>query len=85
MGVFESLGSLALYFHNINGIFRGGTVAYLVGRLATRPQKDDLRLSGFTSGQGASGGARTHVRGVPTDFRADSLATVPPTPRMLPG
>ncbi|GFO27841.1 hypothetical protein PoB_005434600 [Plakobranchus ocellatus] len=41
----------------------------------------DHRLSGPPSGQGASGGARTRDRRVPADLRADSLATVPPTPR----
>ncbi|GFO16920.1 hypothetical protein PoB_004342500 [Plakobranchus ocellatus] len=44
------------------------------------PQQGDLRLSGPPSGQGAGGGARTRDRRVPADFRADSLATVPPTP-----
>ncbi|GFN92280.1 short transient receptor potential channel 6 [Plakobranchus ocellatus] len=44
------------------------------------PQQDDLRLSGLTSGQSAGGGARTRDRRVPADLRADSLATVPPTP-----
>ncbi|GFO28106.1 DC-STAMP domain-containing protein 1-like [Plakobranchus ocellatus] len=44
------------------------------------PQQGDLRLSGPPSGQGAGGGARTHDRRVPADLRADSLATVPPTP-----
>ncbi|GFO12952.1 hypothetical protein PoB_003945700 [Plakobranchus ocellatus] len=37
-------------------------------------------LSGLLSGRGASGGARTRDRRVPGDLRADSLATVPPTP-----
>ncbi|GFN86396.1 hypothetical protein PoB_001290200 [Plakobranchus ocellatus] len=44
------------------------------------PQQGDLRLSGPPSGQGAGGGARTRDRRVPADLRADSLATVPPTP-----
>ncbi|GFN73746.1 hexosyltransferase [Plakobranchus ocellatus] len=44
------------------------------------PQQGDLRLSGPPSGQGAGGGARTRDRMVPADLRADSLATVPPTP-----
>ncbi|GFO29196.1 hypothetical protein PoB_005570100 [Plakobranchus ocellatus] len=43
-------------------------------------QQGDLRLSGPPSGQGAGGGARTRDRKVPADLRADSLATVPPTP-----
>ncbi|GFN96428.1 hypothetical protein PoB_002293400 [Plakobranchus ocellatus] len=44
------------------------------------PQQGDLRLSGPPSGQGAGGGARTRDRRVPADLRADSLATVLPTP-----
>ncbi|GFN85197.1 hypothetical protein PoB_001170300 [Plakobranchus ocellatus] len=44
------------------------------------PQQGDLRLSGPPSGQGAGGGAQTRDRRVPADLRADSLATVPPTP-----
>ncbi|GFN76575.1 hypothetical protein PoB_000308100 [Plakobranchus ocellatus] len=44
------------------------------------PQQGDLRLSGPPSGQGAGGGARTRDRKVPADLRADSLATVLPTP-----
>ncbi|GFN74334.1 hypothetical protein PoB_000084000 [Plakobranchus ocellatus] len=58
------------------------TAAFLV--LSTdyaSPQQGDLRLSGPPSGQGACGGARTHDRRIPTDIRADSLATVPPTSR----
>ncbi|GFO13259.1 THAP domain containing 9 [Plakobranchus ocellatus] len=49
------------------------------------PQQGDLRLSGPPSGQGAGGGARTRDRKVPADLRADSLATVPPTPPRLRG
>ncbi|GFO14205.1 chemosensory receptor a [Plakobranchus ocellatus] len=48
--------------------------------LKASPQQGDLRLSGPPSGQGAGGGARTRDRKVPADLRADSLATVPPTP-----
>ncbi|GFO46999.1 hypothetical protein PoB_007350400 [Plakobranchus ocellatus] len=48
---------------------------------AASPQQGDLRLSGSPSGHGAGGGARTRDRRVPSDLRADSLATVPPTPR----
>ncbi|GFN77495.1 hypothetical protein PoB_000400100 [Plakobranchus ocellatus] len=44
------------------------------------PQQGDLRLSGPPSGQDAGGGARTRDRRVPADIRAESLATVPPTP-----
>ncbi|GFN97080.1 hypothetical protein PoB_002358600 [Plakobranchus ocellatus] len=44
------------------------------------PQQSDLRLLGPPSGQGAGGWARTRDRRVPADFRADSLATVLPTP-----
>ncbi|GFO35221.1 hypothetical protein PoB_006172600 [Plakobranchus ocellatus] len=40
----------------------------------------DLKLSGPPSGQGAGGEARTRIRRVPADLRADSLATVPPAP-----
>ncbi|GFN89219.1 hypothetical protein PoB_001572500 [Plakobranchus ocellatus] len=40
-------------------------------------------LSGPPSGQGAGGGARIRDRRVPADLRADSLVTVPPTPRSL--
>ncbi|GFN76973.1 hypothetical protein PoB_000347900 [Plakobranchus ocellatus] len=43
-------------------------------------QQSDLRLSGPPPGQGAGGGARTRDRKVPADLRADSLATVPPSP-----
>ncbi|GFO46627.1 hypothetical protein PoB_007313200 [Plakobranchus ocellatus] len=43
------------------------------------PQQGDLRLSGPPSGHGADGGARTRERRIPTDLRADSLATMPPT------
>ncbi|GFO45431.1 hypothetical protein PoB_007193600 [Plakobranchus ocellatus] len=45
------------------------------------PQQGDLRLSGPPSGQGAGGGAWNCDRRVPADLRADSLATVPPSPR----
>ncbi|GFN79883.1 hypothetical protein PoB_000638900 [Plakobranchus ocellatus] len=45
----------------------------------------DLRLSGPPSGQGASSGARTRDRRVPADLRADSQATVLPTPPDLQG
>ncbi|GFN89470.1 retrovirus-related pol polyprotein from type-2 retrotransposable element r2dm [Plakobranchus ocellatus] len=42
--------------------------------------QDELRLSGPPSGQGASHVARTRDRRVSANLRADSLATVPPTP-----
>ncbi|GFO40915.1 hypothetical protein PoB_006742000 [Plakobranchus ocellatus] len=44
------------------------------------PQQGDLRLSGPPSGQGAGSGARTRDRRVPADLRANSQATVLPTP-----
>ncbi|GFO21988.1 4-coumarate--coa ligase [Plakobranchus ocellatus] len=44
------------------------------------PQQGDLRHSGPPSGPSAGGGARARDRNTPADFRADSLATVPPTP-----
>ncbi|GFO03161.1 hypothetical protein PoB_002966600 [Plakobranchus ocellatus] len=44
------------------------------------PQQGDLRLLSPPSGQSAGSGARTRDRRVPADLRADSLATVPPTP-----
>ncbi|GFN90258.1 hypothetical protein PoB_001676400 [Plakobranchus ocellatus] len=46
----------------------------------TSPQQGDLMLSDPPLGQGAGGGARTRDKEVPADLRADSLATVPPTP-----
>ncbi|GFN85947.1 hypothetical protein PoB_001245300 [Plakobranchus ocellatus] len=58
-------------------VFQGVRFGFLC--IAT-PQQGDLRLSGHASGQGASGRARTRDRRVPADLRADSLATVPPTP-----
>ncbi|GFO06250.1 hypothetical protein PoB_003275500 [Plakobranchus ocellatus] len=47
------------------------------------PQHRDLRLSGPPSGQRAGGGARTRDRRIPADIRADSLASVPPTPPLF--
>ncbi|GFO49216.1 hypothetical protein PoB_007572100 [Plakobranchus ocellatus] len=47
------------------------------------PQRGDLRLSGPPSGQGAGSGARTRDRMVPADLRADSQATVLPTPQAV--
>ncbi|GFN79366.1 glycine receptor subunit alpha-3 [Plakobranchus ocellatus] len=48
--------------------------------MSSSPQQGDLRLSGPPSGQGAGRGARTRDRRVPADLRADSQATVLPTP-----
>ncbi|GFO32818.1 hypothetical protein PoB_005932300 [Plakobranchus ocellatus] len=53
----------------------GRDFGYCVG-----PQQGDLRLSGPPSGQSAGGETLTRNRRVPADLRADSLATVPPTP-----
>ncbi|GFN75062.1 hypothetical protein PoB_000156800 [Plakobranchus ocellatus] len=44
------------------------------------PQQDDLRLLGPPLASGADGEARTRDRRVPADLRADSQATLPPTP-----
>ncbi|GFN98371.1 hypothetical protein PoB_002487700 [Plakobranchus ocellatus] len=44
-------------------------------------KQGDLRFSGPLLGQDADGGARIRHRRVPADLRADSLATVPPTPQ----
>ncbi|GFO05295.1 hypothetical protein PoB_003180000 [Plakobranchus ocellatus] len=38
------------------------------------------RLNTIMRGQAAGGGARTRIRRVPVDLRANSLATVPSTP-----
>ncbi|GFN92455.1 hypothetical protein PoB_001896100 [Plakobranchus ocellatus] len=46
----------------------------------SHPQQGDLRLSGPASDQGAGSGARTRDRRLPADLRADSQATVLPTP-----
>ncbi|GFN74353.1 hypothetical protein PoB_000085900 [Plakobranchus ocellatus] len=50
--------------------------------LFCHPDQGDLRLSGPPSGQDASDEARTRDRRVPANLRADSLATVPPTPSL---
>ncbi|GFO35319.1 hypothetical protein PoB_006182400 [Plakobranchus ocellatus] len=78
---------LYLTFHGVYGIkfelpVRCKNVAEsrILGVNAS-PLQGDLRLSGPPSGQGAGGGARTYDRKVPADLRADSLATVPPTPQ----
>ncbi|GFO24344.1 hypothetical protein PoB_005084900 [Plakobranchus ocellatus] len=44
------------------------------------PQQGDLRLLGPPSGQSAGGGARTRDGRVRADLKADSQATVSPTP-----
>ncbi|GFO14094.1 hypothetical protein PoB_004059900 [Plakobranchus ocellatus] len=53
---------------------------WLLNAGGASPQQDDLRLCGPPSGQSAGSGTRAHDRTVPADLRADSLATVPPTP-----
>ncbi|GFN78646.1 hypothetical protein PoB_000515200 [Plakobranchus ocellatus] len=50
------------------------------GSTAANSQRGDLRLSGSPSGHGAGGVDRSRERRIPTDLRANSLATVPPTP-----
>ncbi|GFN92084.1 hypothetical protein PoB_001859000 [Plakobranchus ocellatus] len=52
----------------------------LPGFRLSSPHQGNLRLSGPPSGRGAGGRARTRDRRVPADLKADSLATVPPTP-----
>ncbi|GFO23051.1 hypothetical protein PoB_004955600 [Plakobranchus ocellatus] len=59
--------------------------ASVTAMITASPQQGDIRLSGPTSGQGAGGKARTRDRMVPADLRADSLATIPPTPRKIQG
>ncbi|GFO35453.1 hypothetical protein PoB_006195800 [Plakobranchus ocellatus] len=56
------------------------TARVVLSTVQTSPQQGDLRLSGPPSGQGAASGARTRDRRVPADLRADSQATVLPTP-----
>ncbi|GFN83014.1 hypothetical protein PoB_000952000 [Plakobranchus ocellatus] len=63
-----------LWWKNI--IHKGLAFAFLA-----RPQHGDIRLLHPPSGQHAGAGARTRNRRVPADLRADSLATVLPTPR----
>ncbi|GFO06481.1 hypothetical protein PoB_003298600 [Plakobranchus ocellatus] len=72
-------------FSCVIGLRKRGVAVYH-GRRVGRgsPLQGDLRLSGPPSGQGASGGTRTCDRKVPADLRADSLATVPPTPPLVP-
>ncbi|GFN91981.1 hypothetical protein PoB_001848700 [Plakobranchus ocellatus] len=53
------------------------------GIAGASPHQGDLRLSGPPSGPGADEEARTLDRRVPADIRADSLATVPPTRRLI--
>ncbi|GFN74911.1 hypothetical protein PoB_000141700 [Plakobranchus ocellatus] len=47
------------------------------------PQQGDLRLSGLPFGQGTDGWTLTRDRRVHANLRAGSLATVPPTPRLI--
>ncbi|GFO11475.1 hypothetical protein PoB_003798000 [Plakobranchus ocellatus] len=58
------------------------SVTGLVFVYIASPQLGDIRLPGPPSGQGAGGGARTRNRRVHADLRTDSLAIVPPTPRV---
>ncbi|GFO35206.1 hypothetical protein PoB_006171100 [Plakobranchus ocellatus] len=46
-------------------------------------QQGDLRLSGPPTSQDDDDGARTRNRRVSADFRVDSLATEPPTPKLF--
>ncbi|GFO31116.1 hypothetical protein PoB_005762100 [Plakobranchus ocellatus] len=57
-----------------------GHYRFDAGLTTASPQESDLMFSGPPSGESVGGGARTRDRRVPADFRADSLATVPPTP-----
>ncbi|GFO42530.1 hypothetical protein PoB_006903500 [Plakobranchus ocellatus] len=45
------------------------------------PQQRDLKLSGLPPGQAADDEARARDRKVPASLRADSSASVPPTPQ----
>ncbi|GFO34219.1 hypothetical protein PoB_006072400 [Plakobranchus ocellatus] len=73
----ESLvnGNVVLRSPSVIEFYRGSPE-----RTEASPQQGDLRLSGPPSGQGAGSGARTRDRRVPADLRADSQATVLPTP-----
>ncbi|GFO26866.1 hypothetical protein PoB_005337100 [Plakobranchus ocellatus] len=46
----------------------------------SRPETVPPAPSVLPSGRGSDGGARTRDRRIPADLRADSQATVPPTP-----
>ncbi|GFN83243.1 hypothetical protein PoB_000974900 [Plakobranchus ocellatus] len=50
------------------------------GKAYSSPQQGDFRLLGSSSGQGVGDEARTHARRIAVDLRADSPATVLPTP-----
>ncbi|GFN96371.1 ankyrin-3 [Plakobranchus ocellatus] len=68
-----------LYSYSGNAL-KPEVTGVLQRRKKKSPQQGDLRLSGPPSGQGAGSGARTRDRRVPADLRADSQATVLPTP-----
>ncbi|GFN91235.1 hypothetical protein PoB_001774100 [Plakobranchus ocellatus] len=53
------------------------------GRETAIPQQGDLRLLSPLLGHGASGGARTRDRRIPSDLRAVSLAAVALRPRVF--
>ncbi|GFO28293.1 dehydrodolichyl diphosphate synthase complex subunit nus1 [Plakobranchus ocellatus] len=69
---------LCLKFGSTDCLF--GYMPWQVRLTEIIPQQGDLRLSGPPSGQGVGSGARTRDRRVPADLRADSQATVLPTP-----
>ncbi|GFO00407.1 hypothetical protein PoB_002691200 [Plakobranchus ocellatus] len=65
---------------NLGGIAEGQSYLPYQNPGPASPQQGDIKLLGPPSDQDADGMARTHGRRVPADIRADSLATVPPTP-----
>ncbi|GFN92439.1 hypothetical protein PoB_001894500 [Plakobranchus ocellatus] len=67
--------------NNNNSNKNNNSLGFGVFLYIASPQQGDLRLLGPPSGQGTGSGARTRNRRVPADLRADSLATVPPTPQ----
>ncbi|GFO17853.1 hypothetical protein PoB_004435800 [Plakobranchus ocellatus] len=72
------------HIHNTNGGFNKATGKILI-LFIINPQQGDLRLLDSPSDQGAGGGARTRDGRVPAHLRANSLATVPPTPQATDG